>query len=115
VFAPLRKMKPMRQIASIELMDAMNNFISRYAQTLLAATRQQDLARPACPKQIRGLTSEQMARMEREMEALQRDFKGIESSYGETVLNLMVASGSLGSSSLMREYAATSNGTTPRS
>ena len=56
-----------------------------------------------------------MARMEREMEALQRDFKGIESSYGETVLNLMVASGSLGSSSLMREYAATSNGTTPRS
>jgi len=43
-------MKPMRQIASIELMDAMNNFISRYAQTLLAATRQQDLARPACAR-----------------------------------------------------------------
>jgi len=96
VFASLRKMKPMRQIESIELMDAMNNFASRYAQALLAATRQQDLARPERPKQIRGLTSEQMARMEREMEGLQREFKGIEASYGESVLNLVVASGYLG-------------------
>ena len=95
VFRSLRKMKPMRQIDVVELMSAMNNFTSRYAQALLAATRQQDLAQPERPKKIRGLTPEQMARMEREMEGLQREFKAVESSYGDSVLNLVVASGYL--------------------
>jgi hypothetical protein len=61
----------------------------------LAATRQEDLAQPERPKKIRGLTSEQMARMEREMEGLQREFKAVEASYGDSVLNLVVASGYL--------------------
>jgi len=47
------------------------------------------------PKKIRGLTPEQMARMEREMEGLQREFKAVETSYGHSVLNLVVASGYL--------------------
>ena len=45
------------------------------------------------PKKIRGLTAEQMARMEREMDGLQREFKAVTASYGDTVLNLVVASG----------------------
>jgi hypothetical protein len=36
------------------------------------ATRQEDLAQPDRPKNIRGLTQEQMARMERDMDGLQR-------------------------------------------
>jgi ParB-like chromosome segregation protein Spo0J len=95
VFKSLRKMKPMRQIEAVELMMAMNNFTSRYVQALLAATRQDDLAQPERPKKIRGLTPEQMARMEREMEGLQREFKAVEASYGDSVLNLVVASGYL--------------------
>jgi ParB-like chromosome segregation protein Spo0J len=95
VFSALRKMKAMRQIDAVELMVAMNNFTSRYAQALLAATRHEDLARPEQPKKVRGLTPEQMARMEHEMEGLQREFKGIEASYGDSVLNLVVASGYL--------------------
>jgi hypothetical protein len=70
VFTLLRKMKPMRQIEAVELMSAMNNFTARYAHALLAATRQEDLAQPERPKKIRGLTAEQMARMEREMEVI---------------------------------------------
>jgi hypothetical protein len=66
VFSLLRKMKPLRQIEAVELMSAMNNFTARYAQALLAATRREDLAQPDRPKKIRGLTPEQMARMERE-------------------------------------------------
>src|SRR6202043_1430382 len=97
VFALLRKMKPMRQIEAVELMSAMNNFTARYAQALLAATRQEDLAQPDRPKKIRGLTAEQMARMEREMDGLQREFKAVSASYGDTVLNLVVASGYLSS------------------
>jgi hypothetical protein len=45
---------------------------------------------------VRGLTSEQMARMEREMENLQREFKAVEASDGDSVLNLVVASGYIG-------------------
>jgi hypothetical protein len=73
----LRKMKPLRQIEAVELMSAMNNFTARYAQALLAATRREDLAQPDRPKKIRGLTAEQMARMEREMDGLQREFKAV--------------------------------------
>jgi hypothetical protein len=97
VFSLLRKMKPMRQIEAVELMSAMNNFTARYAHALLAATRQDDLAQPERPKKIRGLTAEQMARMEREMDGLQREFKAVTASYGDTVLNLVVASGYLSS------------------
>jgi hypothetical protein len=74
-------------------MSAMNNFTARYAHALLAATRREDLAQPDRPKKIRGLTAEQMARMEREMDGLQREFKAVSASYGDTVLNLVVASG----------------------
>src|ERR1700682_4032784 len=74
-------------------MRAMNNFTARYAHALLAATRQEDRAQPDRPKKISGLTAEQMARMEREMDGLQREFKAVAASYGDTVLNLVVASG----------------------
>ena len=93
VFSVLRKMKPLRQIEAVELMSAMNNFTARYAQALLAATRREDLAQPDRPKKIGGLTPEQMARMEREMDGLQREFKTVSASYGDTVLNLVVAAG----------------------
>jgi hypothetical protein len=93
VFSLLRKMKPMRQIEAVELMSAMNNFTARYAHALLAATRREHLAQPDRPKNIRGLTAEQMVRMEREMDGLQREFKAVLASYGDTVLNLVVASG----------------------
>jgi hypothetical protein len=36
-----------------------------------------------------------MARMEREMDGLQREFKTVSASYGDTVLNLVVAAGYL--------------------
>jgi hypothetical protein len=84
VFSLLRKMKPLRQIEAVELMAAMNNFTARYAHALLAATRREDLARPDRPKNIRGLTAEQMTRVEREMDGLQREFKAVSTSYGDT-------------------------------
>jgi RepB plasmid partitioning protein len=94
VFTLLRKMKPMRQIEAVELMSAMNNFTARYAHALLAATWREDLVQP---KKIHGLSAEQMARMEHEMDGLQREFKAVSASYGDTVLNLVVASGYLSS------------------
>jgi hypothetical protein len=74
---------------------AASNYASSYAKAILAATRQADLARPDKQKRIGGVTPGQMERMEREMESLQRDFKAVEASYGDDVLNLVIASGYL--------------------
>lgn len=94
-FDALRKMKPMRQIEVGELMMSAGNFTSAYAKALLAATRQTDLVHPNKPKKVAGMTTEQMARMEREMESLTQDFKALETSYGDDVLHLVIASGYL--------------------
>lgn len=94
-FEVLRKMKPMRQMEVGELMQSASNYSSTYAKALLAATKQGDLAKPERPKQVAGMTPEQMARMEREMSTLQQDFKAVEASYGEDVLHLVIAAGYL--------------------
>jgi len=77
-------------------MTSAGNFTSSYAKALLAATRQQDLAKPERAKQVGGITPEQMARMEREMESLQRDFKAIEANYVDEFLDLVIAAGFVG-------------------
>ena len=94
-FEVLRKMKGMRQIEAAELMCDAGNFSTSYAQAILAATKQTDLAKPEQPKKINGMTPEQMARMEREMAALQRDFKAVDATYGDDVLVLVIAAGYL--------------------
>lgn len=94
-FEVLKKMKPGRQIEASELMAVAGNYSAAYANALLAATRQHDLVHPERPKKVQGLTPEQMAKMEREMESLQRDFKVVEASYGDDFLNLVVATGYL--------------------
>ncbi|MGI6854237.1 plasmid partitioning protein RepB C-terminal domain-containing protein [Mesorhizobium sp. 1B3] len=94
-FDALRKMKPLRQVEVVELMATAGNFTSSYAKALLAATRQKDLLHSDKPKKIAGMTSEQMARMEREMASLHQDFKQIEESYGDDILHLVIASGYL--------------------
>jgi RepB plasmid partitioning protein/Beta-lactamase len=91
---PVEKMRPARQIEAAELMLAANNFSEAYARALLAATPQDQLVN-AQAKRISGVSFEQMARLEREMANLQRDLKIVEDSYGDDVLNLVVARGYL--------------------
>jgi ParB-like chromosome segregation protein Spo0J len=93
--AQLKKMRFGRQIEAAELMLVANTFTQAYARALLAATPQDQLVDTAKPKQISGVSAEQMARMEREMANLQCDLKQIEDSYGGDVLNLVLARGYL--------------------
>jgi ParB-like chromosome segregation protein Spo0J len=95
VMRHLRKMKPSRQIEAAELMVSLNNYSATYAAALLAATPPEQLVDPAKPKAFKGLSAEQMARMEQEMSLVQSRFKAIEQSYGADVLNLVVARGYL--------------------
>lgn len=91
----LRKLKPTRQVECVELMVATNNVTVSYAQALLAATPVHLLAGESKPKRLGGVTPDQMAKMEREMENLQGQFKLVEQSYGQDVLNLVLAKGYL--------------------
>ncbi len=95
-FSLLRKMKAMRQIEVAELLVATTNFSVPYVKALLAATHPDMLVDPDRQKAVEGLTPEQISKMQKEMETLQRDLKQIEESYGTEVLNLVVARGYLG-------------------
>jgi hypothetical protein len=94
-FAILRRMQAFRQIEAATLMNDAKVYTKSYARALLAATPKNQLVNPDKPKRIKGLDEEQMARMESEMESLQREYKLIEENYGTDVLNLTLAKGYL--------------------
>ena len=91
VFATLRRMKETRQVEAAILMNDANIYSVSYVNALLAATPQALLVNPAAPKKVKGLTEEQMARMEAEMDSLHGEYRLIEDSHGTNVLNLTVA------------------------
>jgi ParB-like chromosome segregation protein Spo0J len=96
VFGLLKKMKPMRQIEVVELLATASNFSVPYTKALLAATKPDGLVEPDKHRPVQGLTSEQAAKMQGEMEVLQRELKLIEESHGNEMLNLVLARGYLG-------------------
>ena len=95
VFGILRKMKPLRQIDVVKLMNDAGTYSNPYAQALLAATPKDQLVNPEKPKKIKGISEEQMERMEQEMASLEKEYRLIEDSYGTDLLNLTVAKGYL--------------------
>jgi hypothetical protein len=95
VTGALRKMKPIRQVECVELMAAANAFNIRYARALLAATPANMLIEGSKPTRLGSATAESMSRLQREMETVQNRYKLAEQSYGEDVLNLVLARGYL--------------------
>lgn len=91
----LRKMKPTRQVECVELMISANNITIPYAEALLAASPARLLVNEIKPKKVKGVSAEQMLKMEREMGNLQEQYKLVEESYGQDVLNLVLAKGYL--------------------
>ncbi len=91
----IKNVMPMRQIEMAELMIASNNFSASYAKCLLAATPEEQLVEKNRPKDVPGLRLEDMARMEREMHVLEKDFRRIQDSHGRNTLNLVLAAGYL--------------------
>lgn len=89
VFRILRRVKPVRQIEIAELMASANNFTKGYAEGLFMGTPKDQLIDPQQPK-TKAIAPEELAKMEAEMEALEKDFKAIEEAYSENMLNLTV-------------------------
>ena len=88
-------MKPTRQVECVELMVSANNITVAYAQALVAATPGNMLVGEVKPKKMTGVSADQMAKMEREMGNLQEQFKLAEQTYGQDILNLVLAKGYL--------------------
>lgn len=94
-FRQLRRLKPIRQIEVAELICAAGNYSEGYVKCLVAATPPEQLVAEDRPKEVRGLSPEDVDRMEHEMETLGREFKLIEESHGKNVLNLVIVNGYL--------------------
>jgi hypothetical protein len=91
----LKRLKPYRQIEAATLMNDTQTYTTNYARMIYAATPKAQLAKPEQPKNVKGLTEEEMARMEGEMQNLQREYQIIEECYGDNVLKLTIAKGYL--------------------
>jgi hypothetical protein len=87
----LKKVTAVRQIEIAELMVSTNTFTRNYVDALLIGTPKHQLLNPQEPKAAKGMTVEEIARLEEEMESLHMDFKAIETTYGDNMLNLTVA------------------------
>ena len=81
--------------ATVREVLATDNITVAYATALLAATPANMLISEEKPKKIRGVTPEQMAIMEREMSNVEGQFKLLEHSYGQDILNLVLVKGYL--------------------
>jgi hypothetical protein len=95
LFDFLRRMTPIRQVEAAELMVGQNNFTGIFAKALLVATPEGQLVdtRKKKPEGGSTVTSEQIAKMERELVSLQCQVKSAEDTYGVDNLHLTVAKG----------------------
>lgn len=86
-----RKVKPLRQVDMAQLMISANTFTSGYAEALVVGTPLELLVEPTKPKKKQGMSAEELARMETEMETLERDYRLHEEQLGQNSLQLNAA------------------------
>ena len=91
----LKRVTGLRQIQIAELMVSANSYAFGYAEALVLGTPKDQLVNPVVPKKKAGLSAEQVAKLEQEMDSLERDFKGIEAAYTENMMSLTLARGYL--------------------
>jgi hypothetical protein len=80
-----------RQIEMAEMMVRMNNYVAGYAEALVLGTAKHQLVNPEEPKKKTGMSAEDIARMESEMESLERDLKAVTDNYTENMFTLQTA------------------------
>jgi hypothetical protein len=80
-----------RQIEMAEMMVAMNNYVVGYAEAMVLGTPKHQLVNPDEPKSKAGISAEDIARMESEMESLERDLKAVTDNYTENMFTLQTA------------------------
>ena len=89
----IKKMKPVRQIQTAELMVGANNYTSTYAKAMLSLTPSDQLQIPYNARKEESLSPEQIASMETELLYLESEYKLAEQSLGTDVLTMVVYRG----------------------
>lgn len=85
----LRRVVPSRQIEMVELMNSANNYTKIYTEALLIGTSK-DMLSTTHPKPGRKIKPEELARMEMEMDAVEKEYRACESVFSEKMLLLTV-------------------------
>ena len=83
-----RKAKPIRQVDMAHLMVSGNNYTWAYAEALIVGTPAEQLVDGSKRKNTHGISEEEISRMEKEMEALERDYRLYQDQFGENSLHL---------------------------
>ncbi|MBN1123797.1 MAG: ParB N-terminal domain-containing protein [Sedimentisphaerales bacterium] len=91
----MKRVKAIRQIEMAELMVSSNNYTTVYAKCLLAASPPDQLVESEKQSMSNGLEQRDIARLQSEMENLEREFKLVQEEYGQNMLNLVVVVGYL--------------------
>lgn len=86
-----KRVNGLRQIEMAEMMVSANNYFAGYAEALVFGTAKHQLVNPDEPKKKTGMTAEDIARMEGEMESLERELKAVTDNYTENMFTLQTA------------------------
>jgi hypothetical protein len=86
-----RKAKDVRQIDMAQLMVSGNNYTYAYAEALIIGTTAEQLVEKHRAKAKPGISDEDISKMEKEMESLERDYRLHEDQFGENSLHLNAA------------------------
>jgi ParB-like chromosome segregation protein Spo0J len=87
-FDLLKRVKPIRQVEAAELMVAMSNYSSSYAQAIVEVTPEHQLA-DRSGKKKHPVSRDEIERMERELSKLHGEIKEVENTYGPNILALV--------------------------
>ena len=82
-----RKVKATRQIDMAQLMVSANNYTWAYGEALIIGTPPDQLVKGS-RKAVRGVSAEEIARMEKEMETVEHDYRLHQEQFGENSLHL---------------------------
>ena len=94
VFDILRKMKPLKQMQTADMMVNSNNFSVAFAAGMLSSASEFELVKGAKIKP-KGVSAAAMAQMERELANLQASIGSVQETFSQDNLHLMVAKGYL--------------------
>ncbi len=87
----LRQVSGLRQIEIAEFMVGTGNYAYGFAQALVLGSDPEQVVKTTPAKKHKGLSREGIAKMEQEIQVLERDFKSVEKSYGQNFLHLTLA------------------------
>jgi len=89
----IKRVKPMRQIEMAEVMIASNNYTAAYAKCLVLASSPDQVLEPSQQTAPKGMEDQDVARLQREMNNMEHEFKLVQEAYGRNMLNLVVVVG----------------------